>query len=109
MRAIEVRHLWNVHNWRIQGEKAKEWKCPRLYLLPLHQEKQINKMSRTLYSPRGIGQTNILSASKIFFAVGLGGKIVGYDRKRQSGIRPIRFCFCSGKPIQNPRHTNETP
>jgi hypothetical protein len=38
-------------------------------------------MSRTLYSPRGIGQTNLLSASKIFFETGLGGKTFTNGKK----------------------------
>ncbi len=37
-------------------------------------------MSRTLYSPRGTGQVDFLSASKIFFARGLGGKTFGNGR-----------------------------
>ncbi|MCL5435495.1 MAG: hypothetical protein M1275_00185 [Patescibacteria group bacterium] len=106
---VEMRYLRNVYHWRIQGEKAKKWKPPQLYLLPLHQEKQINQMSRTLYSPRGTGQASFLSASKIFFACGLGGKTFGNGRNGQREIRPIRFCFCSGKSNQNPRHKRKTP
>ena len=60
----------------ITGEyRVKKQKNGNVHdLLPLHKKEQINKMSRTLYSPRGIGQANFLSASKIFFACGLGGK-----------------------------------
>jgi len=62
-------------------KKTEKWKCSRLHLLPLHQEKQNNQMSRTLYSPRKFRRTTFLPDSKSFFASGLGGKTFKNVRK----------------------------
>src|SRR3989338_9834451 len=90
--------MWNDDNCR---------KTERTYLLSLHEKE--SQMFATLY-PRGrIESAVILSHSKSFFACGLGGKTFENSRKRQGNIRPIRFCFCSGKPKSNPRHSNKAP
>src|SRR3989338_1403572 len=108
LRSAFLRLMRNDDNWRIQGEKAKERQCPRVCLLPLHQEIKV-EMSRTLYSPRGTGSPVIISYSKIFFETGLGGTITGDVRKRENRIRPILNRFCSRSRRENPRHTNEAP
>src|SRR3990167_7311019 len=82
-------------------------KTERTYLLSLYQKE--SEMYSTVCARGRIGSAVIISYSKSFFASGLGGKTFGNGRKGQRSIRPIRFCFCSGKPKQNPRHTNEAP
>src|SRR3989338_8262380 len=98
----------NDDNWRIQGQKAKERQCPRICLLPLHQEIK-TQVFRTLYSPRGTGSPVIISYSKIFFETGLVGSVTRDVGKRKNRFRPILNRFCSRSPRENPRHTNQAP
>src|SRR3989344_6612903 len=90
--------MWNDDNCR---------KTERAYLLSLYQKE--NQMFATLYTRGRIRSAVIIAYSKSFFEYGLGGQTSGNGRKRQSGIRPIRFCFCSGNRNQNPHHTSEAP